>query len=463
MTEVQDQRLIAGCMEMTVAETLGVISDLKSPVVRTCHYGNTPANNLGWMALAKNTYFGPMDHTLYGIDDIFLPWVMLGDRGRVEACFDHRGEPVARLVGCHANDLRGSVARKHWAFFSFGIFAEHDGEDLICRHCRSSADLARRWNGSTSLPRSAELLALRPLITHLIRRFHARRSLGALFNKWVRTTRGQYALMLKIKRIDYTAGGDVEIHTTDSAVNFRGSVEALIEAFFSGMDQVSARLASGRRFTALGYPWINIFMNFLLNAVKEYAVDPSQRVFWHTSAATNHLYVREDWFQRGYVALLDELEREGFLPPGSELRMIPTYSCQLFATRAESLTALEELVACWRELVRARGGRFREVTAAFEQATDPAAVVEDLFRGIEPAFLEELRRRLAAFNALDTHRLPVAYAADSRHPTYNKYGIAQRHLSDKRPVFPQELMAMRWGEAELLTKTLARLVIDECE
>src|SRR5205807_2398553 len=93
MTEVQDRSLIAGCMDMTVAETLDVLAELKSPVVRTCHYGNTPANNLGWIALAKNTYFGSMDHTLYGIDDIFLPWVLLGDRGRVEACFDHRGEP----------------------------------------------------------------------------------------------------------------------------------------------------------------------------------------------------------------------------------------------------------------------------------------------------------------------------------------------------------------------------------
>jgi len=463
MTEVQDRSLIAGCMDMTVAETLDVLAELKSPVVRTCHYGNTPANNLGWIALAKNTYFGSMDHTLYGIDDIFLPWVLLGDRGRVEACFDHRGEPVAGLVGRHANALRGSVARKHWAFFSFGIFAEHGGEDLICRHVRLSADLARRWNGSTSLPRSAELLALRPLLTRLIRRFHARRSLGALFNKWVRTTRGRYALMLKIKRIDYTAGGDVAIYTTDSDLNFQGSVEALIEAFFSGMEQVSARLASGRRFTSLGYPWINIFMNFLLNAVKEYAADPAQRVFWHTSAATNHLYVRGDWFQRGYTTLLGELEREGFLPPGSDLRMIPTYSCQLFATRAESLAALEELISCWREFVRAQGGRFRELLAAFERAADPVEVVEDLFRGIEPFFLQELHRRLAEFNALDPHRLPVAYAVESRHPTYNKYGIAQCNLSDKRPVFPRGFMAMRWGEAELLTKTLARLVIDECE
>jgi hypothetical protein len=229
------------------------------------------------------------------------------------------------------------------------------------------------------------------------------------------------------------------------------------------MEKVSERLTAGTRFGSLSYPWIGVILNFLLNVVKEHAADPAQKVFWHTSAATNHLYVQEEWFRAGFSTLVRDLEAGGYLPLGAELRMIPTHSCQLFALRPESLPALEALISCWRESLRHQEGRASRHLAAFERAAAPGAVVEEVFREMEPRFLAELARRLAEFNALDPNHLPIAYLPEVDHPTYNKYGIAQRHLRGQRPLFPEGFLEMTWGEAELLTKTLARIVIDRCE
>ncbi|HVR11261.1 MAG TPA: hypothetical protein VMW75_24675, partial [Thermoanaerobaculia bacterium] len=105
--------------------------------------------------------------------------------------------------------------------------------------------------------------------------------------------------------------------------------------------------------------------------------------------------------------------------------------------------------------------RIAEVLAAFAAAAAPGAVVGELCREMEPRCVAELGRRLAEFNAADRHRLPVAYLPGSDHPTYNKYGIAQVALRGQRMLFPEGFTAMTWGEAELLTKTLAQLAIDE--
>jgi hypothetical protein len=451
---------VSGCMEDSIRETLETIAGLATPVVRTCHIGNVTANNFGWITLAGNTYFGQMEHTLYGVDDIYLPWVALGDGGVVEACYDHAGRPNPALAGCHANELRGLVARRHSSLFSYGVFAEHEGEDLIARHFRTTERLSRRLNGTRSVPRSAEALALRALLTPLIRHFFRERLLHLLFNKWVRTTRAGYVAMLRIKEIRYEGGEDLSILTTDSSLSFRGSLAGLLDAFFSGMAEVSERLRTGRRLAPLAYPWITTCFNLVMNAVKEHAQDPGQRVFWHAVAATNHTYVNQEWFQMDLAEVTAELARGGFLPEGAELRLIPTYACQLFATTAESLAELELLVALWRDLLRTRP-ETRRTLAALAHTAEPAAVVEAFFLGLEPAFLRELAARLAAFNEIDAHRLPIAYAAGSEHPCYNKYGISQGHLLGKPLLFPSGFFPMRWSEAELLVKTLGRLTLDE--
>jgi hypothetical protein len=452
---------VSGCMEETVRETLDTVAALATPVVRTCHIGNLTANNFGWLALARNTYFGQMEHTLYGVDDIYLPWVALGDDGRVETFYDHTGRPHPSLAGRHANELRGLVARRHSSLFSFGIFAEHRGEDLISHHVHTAERLGESLNGARVVPRSAEVLHLRPLLTGLIRHFFRRRLLHLLFHKWVRTTRAGHVTMLRIKEILYEGGEDLAVFTTDSSLSFRGSLEDLLAALFSGMAAVAGRLQSGLRFSALSYPWITTCFNLVMNAVKEHALDPDQRVFWHAVAATNHTYVNQAWFQEELAAVTRELERGGFLPEGAELRLIPTYACQLFATGEESLAELELLVALWRDHLRTHPERTRRMLAALAGTTAPAAVVDAFFPELPRVFLDELAERLTAFNEIDPHHLPIAYAAGSDHTCYNKYGIAQSHLLGKPVLFPSGLFAMRWGEAELLVKTLGRITMNE--
>jgi hypothetical protein len=447
-------------MEETIGETLAIVAGLASPVVRTCHIGNISANNFGWIALARNTYFGQMEHTLYGVDDINLPWVALGNGGVVEGFYDHAGRPHPSLAGCHANQLRGRVARRHSSLFSYGLFAEHEGEDLITRHFHAVERLSLSLNGAPVTPRSAEVASLRPLLTPLLRFFFRRRQLHLVLNKWARTTRAGYVTMLRIKEIHYEGDEDLSILTTDSSRSFRGTLDDLLEALFSGLAGVAERLRTGRRFTALSYPWLTTCFNLVLNAVKEHHREPERKVFWHAVAATNHLYVGQEWFQEELAQVTTELVHGGFLPTGAELRLIPTYSCQLFATRPEALVDLELLVALWRDYLRTHPEQARWTLAASAKS-DPAAVAEVLFAELPPAFLREAAACLAAFNAGDPHRLPVAYAAGSDHPTHNKYGIAQRHLLGKPCLFPSGFAAMRWGEAELLVKILARLTRDE--
>lgn len=139
----------------------------------------------------------------------------------------------------------------------------------------------------------------------------------------------------------------------------------------------------------------DVFFNLLLNAIKEHTVDPAQRVFWHAGATTNHLYIHQEWFQRGFDRLTDALEEDGLLPAGAELRIIPTLSCQLFATRPDSLEILEELIACWRDGLWRRRDRAERFLAAFQHASAPGEVVDELFRELETPFVADLGRLLA--------------------------------------------------------------------
>lgn len=452
---------VSGCMGETVQETLATVAALATPVVRTCHIGNVTANNFGWLALARNTYFGQMEHTLYGVDDIYLPWVALGDGGRVEAFYDHTGRPHPTLAGLHANELRGTIARRHSSLFSYGIFAEHEGEDLIARHFHRAERLSESLNGTRIVPRSAEILDMWPLLTPLIRHFFRRQLLHLLFHKWVRTTRAGHATMLRIKEIRYEGGEDLSVLTTDSSLSFRGSLDGLLETLFSGLAAVAGRLRTGHRFTSLSYPWISTCFNLVMNAVKEHGLEPDRRVFWHAVAATNHAYVNQEWFQSELALVTGELVRGGFLPAGAELRLIPTYSCQLFATTEESLPELELLVALWRDHLRTHPAQARHTLSALAGTAEPAAVVDAFLPELGSVFRLELAARLAAFNEIDQHRLPIAYAAGSNHECYNKYGISQGNLLGKPVLFPSGFFAMRWSEAELLVKTLGRLTIEE--
>jgi hypothetical protein len=118
------------------------------------------------------------------------------------------------------------------------------------------------------------------------------------------------------------------------------------------------------------------------------------------------------------------------------------------------------MVGAWHDLLRAHAAAAARTIGALASTTEPLAVVRGFVAGLHDRWRRALLRHLGDFNALDPNVLPVAHAAGHDHPTYNKYGIAQRRLLELTPRFPAGLGALRWGEAELLVKVLAELDID---
>ncbi len=450
-------------MDEKISATLAQIADLRLPVVRTSHLGNTTANNFGWLALAQHTYLSPIDHNLHGVDDIYFPWALLGPGGRVVACFNHRGEPQPQWVGQPAAALRHSVPPEYCAFLSFGLRAEQDGRDLIAEHLQVTRELSWQCNRSVPRPRSAELVDLKPLLVPLIHDFYEQRQLHLLFNRWVERTPRGYLKMYKLRHIEYRAGGEVLLFTDHARPRFVGSLALFLEQLFAGWRQVQARLLHSAPLPERGYAWITGVFNLLLNAVKEAQHDPTQRVFWHAAAATNHLYIQAPDFQHDFAALAQALIHSGHLPAGCELRFIPSFSCQLFATDPLACAQLDDLIDCFCAALKPPRHGLAPVKA-LAASPEPATVARAWLAEIAPRVRQELRLSLTRLNALSEVHLPIAYISGAHpiHPaTYNKSGVAQRQLLGKNLYFPAALTTLAWGEAELLIRSLAELVAGE--
>lgn len=130
------------CMNESVEHTLTKIEKLRAPVIRSCHIGNNTVNNWGWLNLARNTRMVQYDHTLYGVDEVAVPWVALSDHGKVARCLTHKGEEVRDFTGSHVNKMIPAMDRRYSAYLNFGICGNGDGEsDLITSHCKTSARL----------------------------------------------------------------------------------------------------------------------------------------------------------------------------------------------------------------------------------------------------------------------------------------------------------------------------------
>lgn len=452
---------IASCMQAGIAETLATVAGLASPVVRTCHVGNNTSNVWGWLALAGNAYLGMYDHTLYGVDENCIPWVVLGDGGRIEACFDQRGEPRPEEIGEHVNGHLSRAERKYFAHLNFGIFARHRDQDLFTAHYRLAERLSCQMNDRSVRVRSQEVLADRDLFSALIHDFFRHRKLDLLFNRWVRTTgKKGYAVAKKIQGIEYGAGGRVSILAASSGTVFEGSAEELVAAFFDGMEKVARRVTSAAPLGTISYPWFENYFNFLTYAASEARLDPGQRVFFHAGGSSSQYYINHEPVQQGFRELTELLEAWGYLPRETRVRVIPTFCCQLFATSPDSLPCLEALLVAWRDWLDRHPQVAARYLARLGETTEPFTVGEAFVAELDERYAGELRRQLSAFNERDPNRLPIAHAAGIDHPTYNKFGIAQHHLLGLRPLYPEIFRELTWGEAELLIKALGHLVID---
>lgn len=448
-------------MALRISDTLAEISVLRSPVARSCHVGNNTANNWGWLALAGNAYLLQYDHTLYGVDEVCIPWAVIGDYGLVEGYYNHKGEPQLEAVGKHVNTLMQKVDRKYFAHLNYGIFADYNGTDLIAYHYHLAAELSRALNSSEVSTDSNELLALRKLLSEVIRDFFKRKLLHLVFDRWISTSRRGYVTMSKLHNIQYDSMGGVSIYDTNSNVVFRGSFDDLLEMFFEGLRCVTKRLLTGHSLPRINYPWITICFSYLSSAVKEYYFDSSQMMFWHGAGSTSQYYINSDTMRDQFNTLTNLLVAWGYLPSAMHLYMVPTYCCQLFATSAEAVTVLNSLMSLWKDYLLAHRELVMQYTSHLEETTDPLAVSAEFYKTIDVSFLEQLKRVLTEFNAIDANRLPIAHIAGQKHPTYNKYGISQISLLDKNPIFPDGFKELSWGEAEMLIKTLANIVIDQ--
>ncbi len=460
LTDTLLARCLISCMHLTVGETLDGIRSLRSPVARTSHFGNNGAHNWGWLALGGNTELLQWEHSLYGIDDIYIPWMVLGDRGVVEACYGPTGVLQLDETGRHVGEVIRKVDRKYQRHLNFGIFAEYRGGDLMAYHCRTAERLSEHLNASTVALISTELLGMKEVLSRLIRDLCRIQSLHLLFNRWVRRSRKGYLVMLKLRNIEYHGAEEVSLYTKDGMRMFRGSIESLIDLLFEHMHLVSKRLRTGTVQPFQHYPWINGFATYLLRALKEILHDHTQETFWHAGGSSSQFYIHEEEVCRYLAGLRDAFVRLGYLPVGLQIRLIPTFSSQLFATRNESLAVLESLLDLWRTLLARQRETARRYMDLLATQSNPRPVIEEFCSTLEPSAIAELARRVEQFNAIDPHQLPIANVANQSHPTYNKYGIAQRELVGVTPLFPQNLPVMAWVEAELLVKALAQILID---
>jgi hypothetical protein len=447
-------------MHLPIGETLEQIRELKTPVARTSHFGNLGSHNWGWLALGGNTELLQWEHSLYGIDDIYVPWVVLGDRGVVEASYGPSGAPRPEEVGRHVSEAFRRVDHKYQRHLNYGIFAEHGGGDLMARHYRLSGRLSRQLNGSSTALVVTELLRIEEALSRLIRDLSRRQALHLLFNRWVRVSRKGYVVMLKLRNIEHLGPTDLALYTKDGITIFRGSIDDLIELFVQGLRGVVSRFETGGFPPFRHYPWIIGYSTYLLRALEERQNDPGQESFWHAGASASQFYIHEE----GVASYLDDFRAElvqlGYLPPGFQIRLIPTFSAQLFATCEESLAVLASLLDFWRALLSRQAETARLYLDLLASRPDPRPVVEEFCRALGAPALAELARRVEEFNAIGPHQLPIANLTHPSHPTYNKYGIAQQNLLAETPLFPPALLAMTWREAELLVKTLAQVVID---
>jgi hypothetical protein len=226
------------------------------------------------------------------------------------------------------------------------------------------------------------------------------------------------------------------------------------------MRRISRRIVTGSHEEWGDYPWFALGFNYLSHMLKESALDPEQRTFWHAGGSASAYYVNDSGFRREVEGLRDALVEAHVLPPAATMKMIPTLGAQLFATCSRSLSALEALLDAWEACSRPRLEQVDAAVGALAATTAPVPVVEDFCQALSPEELERLRRCVADFNDAGVNHLPVAHASAAPCPTYTKYGVAQHRLMVVRPQFPARLMHMRWGEAELLVKVLARILSD---
>src|SRR5262249_52004129 len=156
-------------------------------------------------------------------------------------------------------------------------------------------------------------------------------------------------------------------------------------------------------------------LGYLIQCVKEFSIDRTQRRFWHAGGSSSPYYINRPDFRRRLRDVRDALISAGLLPSASELTIIPTFCCQLYATNVEGLGILEEIVQDWRDYLAADYHQMSRALLSIRRAVNPLEVGRRAHARIDREFLRSMDRALSAFNAVDRNRLPVAHVAHLKH------------------------------------------------
>jgi hypothetical protein len=441
--------------DWTIDDTLAASSANPRPVGRSCHLGNNIAHNWGWLHQQPNSRLLLFDHTLYGVDRNCVPWTVLGDDGMIDAWLDHRGEPDESFVGRHVSVGLERIPSKLHNHLNFAIYGTVGGEDLLARHVRVLGEISAGLNGSSLTLACEELLQAREIVERLTLRAAEHSLLPSLFKRWVRSSRTGHVVMRRITSIERDGNG-LTIVDADGKLVFRGDFNDLFATWWSGLQAVSDRLRHGTRIDELSYPRLAPPVPYLLTAALDFLADPDRTELWHAGGSESQYYVRDMGFQIAFAEIGDLLVEERCLPSRAVVRIVPTLSCQLYATEAANVPLLDELLDLWRELL-STNTQIRDAADALAAHPDPVLVGRTAVSAMPPRTRDRVIATVKQFNVNDVNHLPVGHVSSPRSPSYNKYGMCQTTFAGRTPHMPDSWRTFKWSELELLIKLIAEL------
>lgn len=432
--------------------TLAEIAALPLPVPRTCHLGNNGAYNWGWLAIARNSRLVMFDHTTYGADRVCLPWTVLGDYGRVAACYDIDGNEIERYRGDHVTGPAQDVPPKYRGILNYGIDAWHAGVPLASHHYTTNLELARCYNESVPSYDSREIVENFELFAGIVRAAHERGSLDLLFDRWAHT-RGGRVVFTKIDAVE-RRGARLILSGPGREMLFDGSATELLYELRESLASLRAHVELAKPLGRIAHPWMSLPFAYLFGAATDYAQCSDLRVHVHAGGLTSPYYMNDPAFGKRFQLVYDDLAEADFLPRDFRFVLVPIGCCQLFATSSTSI--LSGIVERWRATLDSLADR-RPVLELLASRSSPfGPELQRAMRELDNRFLDWLRTEVLRFNRCDANRLPICYdGANKNTNAFNKYGIGPRALLHTTPTFPPAFGTLSWIEGEWLIHVLA--------
>ncbi|MCA9385942.1 hypothetical protein KC717_04815 [Candidatus Dojkabacteria bacterium] len=436
-------------MDESISYTLESIRCLKSPVIRTCHIGNISSNNYGWLALARNTKFSCIDHTLYGVDDEYFGWCVLDDGGVIRRWFDHGGKAVEEFRNNLVYDYLDSIPRKYKSILNMSIGAKCHGKNIFHYHFQKISEVCNQIGVHEPSSRSIDSLKGISLLNETILNKLNPSEFLLLFDRWVTMTKNQHYIIHKIKEIKHDSN-HIVVFGMDNARLFRGTVEELLLNLRKGLDSISRHILADEELEKVSYPMFSsIFGNYLLPSAIEFERDSAQRTFYHAGAATTPYYTNESQFRNQFAEVVELLQKYKLLPEKYCLKIIPSMGCQLFSTTTRSMNVLSELLSCVVGIVREKDDIYK-----LGDVTNPEEIVVEVLNSINKKEKGEIVRLIDKFNELDTNTIPVSLKLNGGK---TRFGTTQETLCGRTFLFPDEIFEITWGELEMVHKLLSEI------